>query len=537
MASVFLLSMVAVGIGVFGILKAKDLRDRLYLVGGPIADRTRLTEEVDIHLLDFIRMQKNVILAETTEQREKFIQMQSAIPMAFDQALNDWEQIASDQGKADIQDIRTAFAEYKQMNSEVVALARAGHPDRAQTLSVNRSFEIFARIRKPLDASKKRASDDLARQKDETAALYRNFCWSIGLAVLLGVGTGLTWGWWVVRETALRLNRVRDYVHDVAEGEGDLTKRIQILHEDELGQLGIWINRFLDGIETIIAAVSENTEKIASSASHIAGVTRNIADSSREQNDKTTQVTDSMGQMTTSIAEVSRHSEQAARTAQEAGAAANDGSQTVNNTVEIMREIASSAQESAQAIQELDQSSDQIGKIVAVIDEIAGQTGLLALNAAIEAARAGEQGLGFAVVAGEVRRLAERTTGATKEIGQMIASVQQTTHLAVSAMDESTRKVTHGVEVAQQCSVALEQITSRASDVENMISQIAAAATEQAAATGEMNGSMESIATIVRGSTEEAQESAEACQQLASLADELKRHVSRFKTRAAGASR
>jgi methyl-accepting chemotaxis protein len=535
MASVFLLSAVAVGIGAFGWMKATDLRDRMYLIAGPIAERARITDEVDINLINFIRMQKNIILTTSDTQRDDFQSQQAHYSDLFDNALAEWDPIASAKGKQDIQDIRTAWNEYKEMNSEVISLARTNHADQAQALSVSKSFEIFARIRKPLDASKKRAAEDLAQQKQETAVLYRNLCWSMGIAILLGVGFGLSFAWYVVSETVGRLNRVRDYVRDVAEGEGDLTKRIPIVHTDELGEVGVWVNHFLDGMEKIIVGVAENTARIAASAGDIATSTRHIAESSRQQDSKTTDVSSAMQQMASSVAEVSRHSEQASHTAQQAGLAAEGGSKTVDNTVAIMREIASASQESALTIQQLDQSSDQIGKIIAVINEIASQTGLLALNAAIEAARAGEQGRGFAVVAGEVRRLAERTASATKEIEQMISNVQQTTHRAVSAMDESTRKVSHGVEVAQQCSTALEQITARAEEVESMISQIASAATQQASSTEQVNGSMESIGVMVRDASTSAQHSAQACQDLSGLTSDLQQLVARFKTSARAA--
>jgi len=530
MASVFLLSAVAVGIGAFGLVKATNLRDRMYLIAGPIAERARLTDEVDINLINFIRMQKNVILSKDAQQQKEFLRQQDNYSQMFDAALNEWELIASDRGKQDINDIRAAWNEYKDMNRGVIALVNAGHPDQAQALSVSKSFEIFARIRKPLDASKKRAADDLLQQKQETKDLYRNLCWSMGIAILLGVGVGLTFSWVVVSETARRLNRVRDHVRDMAEGEGDLTRRIAIMHEDELGEVGVWINRFLEGMEEIVAGVADNTRQIVEATRQLSTSAHHIAESSQQQDNKAAEVSMAMHRMASSVAEVSRNSELATQTAQQAGQAAEGGSQTVDNTVAIMREIAGAAQQSTETIQQLDQSSDQIGRIIAVINEIASQTGLLALNAAIEAARAGEQGRGFAVVAGEVRRLAERTTDATKEIGQMITGVQQTTQQAVDAMEESSRKVAHGVEVAQQCSEALHQITARASEVESMIAQIAAATEEQNHSTGEVGANMESMTVMVRDASTSAQDSAEACQNLSQLAAELERLVSRFKT-------
>lgn len=530
LASVFLLSVVAVFIGAFGLIKAANLRDRMELIAGPIAGRARLTDEVDLQLIHFIRMQKNVILATDAAQRAKFLAQQNDFSAAFDKAMEQWNAIAAERGKEDIRAIRAAFDEYRELNRQVVTLATTGHANEAQALSVSKSFEIYARIRQPLDASKKRATEELARQKDEGSILYRNLCWSLGVAIVLGVGFGLSMGLLVVNETVRRLRRVSAYVRDVAEGEGDLTKRIPITYEDELGAVGIWINKFLDGIETIIASVAQNTARIAASASEIATATRGIAKASQQQNAKANEVAHSMQQMAMSVVEVSQNSEQAAQTAHQAGTAAQSGSHTVNDTVTIMQEISASSQESAQAIQQLDQASGKIGQIVSVIDEIAGQTSLLALNAAIEAARAGEQGRGFAVVAGEVRRLADRTTSATKEIAQIVTEVQQTTQRAVGAMDEGTRKVSHGMEIAHQCTSELGQITTRASEVEHRISQIAAAATEQSHATGEVNASMESIAIMVRDASTSAQQSAGACEELASLAGDLQQLVGRFKT-------
>lgn len=180
-------------------------------------------------------------------------------------------------------------------------------------------------------------------------------------------------------------------------------------------------------------------------------------------------------------------------------------------------------------MEELGKSSDQIGHIIGVIDDIADQTNLLALNAAIEAARAGEQGRGFAVVADEVRKLAERTTTATKEIAQMIKSIQDETKLAVTAMEQGTKQVEEGVSSTAKAGESLQEIIRMSEQVGEMITHIATAATEQSSATEQVNNNMDQIARLVKESAVGAQQSAKACQDLSGLALDLQKMVGEFK--------
>jgi methyl-accepting chemotaxis protein len=186
-----------------------------------------------------------------------------------------------------------------------------------------------------------------------------------------------------------------------------------------------------------------------------------------------------------------------------------------------MRTIAASVGATAKKVEELGKSFDQIGRIIGVIDDIADQTNLLALNAAIEAARAGEQGRGFAVVADEVRKLAERTTRATKEIADMIRTVQEETKVAVVAMEEGTKQVEEGVTTTSKAGDSLKQIIHMSEQVGEMITHIATAATEQSSATEQINNNMDQIAKLVKESSDGARESAKACQDLSGLALDL----------------
>jgi len=233
--------------------------------------------------------------------------------------------------------------------------------------------------------------------------------------------------------------------------------------------------------------------------------------------------------MSSTVTQVSDNSRQASENAKEAGDLARNGGVVVADTVKVIQGVADATRDTSAKIEELGRSSDQIGQIIGVIDDIADQTNLLALNAAIEAARAGEQGRGFAVVADEVRKLAERTTQSTKEIAQMIKTIQEETKKAVSAMTAGTDKVDAGVESAREAGAALEKIIHSADGVQDMVTNIATAATEQASATEQVNSNMEQIAKMVHQSSIGAQESARACQDLSNLALDLQQLVGRFK--------
>jgi methyl-accepting chemotaxis protein len=202
-----------------------------------------------------------------------------------------------------------------------------------------------------------------------------------------------------------------------------------------------------------------------------------------------------------------------------------------------MRAIAESVGGTAKEMGELGKSSEHIGRIASVIDDIADQTNLLALNAAIEAARAGEQGRGFAVVADEVRKLAERTTTATKEIAEMIKTIQNGTSGAVKAMESASIQVAQGVASTERAGDSLQQIIRMSEQVGAMIGNIATGATEQSAATAEINRNMDQIASQVKESTVGAQESAKACQDLSDLASDLQSMVGSFKLEARSENR
>ena len=298
---------------------------------------------------------------------------------------------------------------------------------------------------------------------------------------------------------------------------------------DEIGKAALALNSMKNSLRAMIRLIARTAAHVASASEEISASAEQQAQTSAIQKDQAAQVASALQEMNTTVSQVSTNSGKASDASRKAAETARRGGVIVDQTLSKMKIIAQSVRSSAARVEELGKSSDQIGRIVGVINDIADQTNLLALNAAIEAARAGEQGRGFAVVADEVRKLAERTTTATKEIAQMIENVQKETKLAVGAMEEGTRQVEQGVQSTNQAGEALLEIIHMSEGVGEMITQIAAAAGQQSTATMQINNTMDRIASAIKESAHGAQQSAQACQDLSRQAFELQKLVSNFK--------
>jgi len=364
---------------------------------------------------------------------------------------------------------------------------------------------------------------------DDVDAIWRRSAASAAAVTLVCLLVLLVVSASVSRSIFLRLQDMVDRIKDVAQGEGDLTKRIEVTSHDEVAELAKWFNTFMDKLQEILSKVASNTQSLAAAGEEISATSRQQAQGAELQKDQTNQVATAMQEMASTVQQVSENSNSAAAASQKAAETARQGGKVVEESLSRMRAIAQSVGETAKKVEELGKQSDQIGKIIGVIDDIADQTNLLALNAAIEAARAGEQGRGFAVVADEVRKLAERTSGATKEITGMIRSIQAETKSAVVAMQSGTKEVEQGVELTTQAGSSLHEIIQMSEQVGDMVTHIATASTEQAAATEEINGNLEQILKITAASASGAQQTTDALQDLSALASSLQRLVGQFR--------
>jgi methyl-accepting chemotaxis protein len=318
---------------------------------------------------------------------------------------------------------------------------------------------------------------------------------------------------------------------------------LRIDSQDEIGEMARSVERLLDAkskigasmsqmsvsLRNTIRDVSKTSESLLSASTEISSNADQMASGAKQQTDQTAQVSTAVEEMTATVIQTSKNAEEASTISNQASEVATVGAEVVTETIAGMQRIADVVSNSASTIGELAKSADQIGEIISVIDDIADQTNLLALNAAIEAARAGEQGRGFAVVADEVRKLAERTTGATAEITGMIKGIQRDTSDAVRSMEEGTAEVNAGRELADRAGDSLNEILSMSQRVNNMIQQIASAAEEQSTAAEEISRNVDQIANVTQETAKGASESAFASEDLNKQAEGLTRIVSEFK--------
>jgi methyl-accepting chemotaxis protein len=296
-------------------------------------------------------------------------------------------------------------------------------------------------------------------------------------------------------------------------------------------RIGESLNGMTENLSQIVRQLSLNAAQLVGTANEIASSSEQMSKGAQDQSQQVTNVSTSIEEMLATIVESSRNAADATDASRNASNTATAGGQVVGDTIQGMQRIAEVVRSSASSIEKLATSADQIGEIIGVIDDIADQTNLLALNAAIEAARAGEQGRGFAVVADEVRKLAERTGKATSEITEMIKGVQQETVDAVQSMQSGMDEVDRGRKLADKAGGSLNEIVVTTERVMEMIQQIATAAEEQSTAAEQISKNVEHISSVTQETASGAQESAAAAEELNRRAEGLKLIVEKFRTK------
>ncbi|ENM5746721.1 methyl-accepting chemotaxis protein [Vibrio mimicus] len=334
---------------------------------------------------------------------------------------------------------------------------------------------------------------------------------------------------WLVSFLFRDLGRVSKALEEIASGDADLTQRLEPRSDDEVGQLASNFNTFVSNMHTMVLKLSQVSTALSQQAKVTATQAEERSSRIRLQQDEINMVATAINEMAAATQEIAGNADHTAQNSGEAVTACVHGSGQVAQTQRSIQSLAEEVQVATEVIQELEAHGHQISTILSTIQNIAEQTNLLALNAAIEAARAGEQGRGFAVVADEVRVLSQRTHASTKEIQQMIETLQATTGKAVGIMDDSRRLADTSVDDANAASVSLEQIHKTVERISDMATQIASAAEEQASVTSEITRNTVGIRDVSNDLAQEAHSAAEQAAELSELSHELEQEIRRFK--------
>ncbi|MES2820389.1 MAG: methyl-accepting chemotaxis protein [Pseudomonadota bacterium] len=354
---------------------------------------------------------------------------------------------------------------------------------------------------------------------------------TLGMALvgLLIAGLGLLVIWLVGYGIARPLKQMVAMLDDIAKGEGDLTRRLHTERVDELGAIASGFNTFLAKLQAMISQVVGSVQQVSDSSEHTADIAIRTNQGVQKQMVEIDLVATAMHEMSATAQDVARNATHAAEAAQHADQAANQGKTIVHDTASAITALAGEIGRAVGVVQTLAKDSENINAILVAIRGIAEQTNLLALNAAIEAARAGEQGRGFAVVADEVRNLAQKTQKATEEIQQMIQQLQHGTREVVKVMEGSQASTEVSVRQAAQAAQALEAITQAVSVINEMNTQIASAAEEQSAVAEDINRNVTTIGQVANEVAGGADEASKASTELTKLAEQQRRLINQFK--------
>jgi methyl-accepting chemotaxis protein len=445
----------------------------------------------------------------------------------YKEAMNKLEDMEKTElGKQLIANMKDAIVPAAKANNRVMELALAQKHDEAVALLIKEAIPLTQKVQEAFAAQNKFQEENVYAAYNKSMTVYSMTKWFQLIAGAVALIIGILAAIFLTRHFTFRINRLGEAMGRIA--DGDLSTQLTIYANDEIGELGRSINRMQTAISGMITSITSTAAEVAASANILNIVSEQIASSSGEVASQAGTVATASEEMAATSSGIAQNCNTAAESSRQGNNLATEGAVVVQETVAGMNRITERVKETAATLGKLGSRSDQIGEIVGTIEDIADQTNLLALNAAIEAARAGEQGRGFAVVADEVRALAERTTKATKEIAQMIKAIQNETKGAVASMEEGVNEVERGTLDAARSGMALDSILNQINAISMEINQIATAAEEQTATTMEITNNIQMITEVVQMSSSSSQDAASAAKELLNKAEELQSLVERF---------
>jgi methyl-accepting chemotaxis protein len=479
-----------------------------------VAAAAREQTQRSLELLDLaVRVQgitQKLVQATDPDVMESLIQQNQAL---VKDAQAKVEQVAAGDGS-----VKAAFLALVQANQEVTDLVLQAHNAESHQAIIEKSNPAFEALLGAINGYQnqvaKKLGDDATAVRVRTARLQS----TIYALVIAGILLLIFWGLALVRSVSKALNRVISMVKDLAEGEGDLTKRLDIVTHDELGELAKWFNTFLDKVRHIVSQVARTAERVASASEELNSTSQQITANSEE--------TSAQADVVSKAAQtVSQNLQTVATGAEEMGTSIKEIAKNATEAARVATAAVKVAENTTATVSKLGDSSTQIGQVIKVITSIAQQTNLLALNATIEAARAGEAGKGFAVVANEVKELAKETAKATEDISRKIEAIQTDTKAAVDAIASISGVINQINDISNTIATAVEEQNATTNEMSRNVS-------EAAQGSHEITSNIAGVAEAAQSTTHGATETQKASQQLVETSTELRRLVEQFKINA-----
>jgi methyl-accepting chemotaxis protein len=487
---------------------------------------------IDRTALDFALLRATVLrhlLTEDDQSKAGFEEEIKTMRAGIDAALKMYlEQLITDEKDRELLlDEQEKIKGYYALYPELLALSRAHRSAQAgEKLSAARVVvESVTQAFKTHSKYNLQLANEASTAAEATA---RRGAWLIGGLLAMAAAGGLFLGLATYRRVVAGLNDMKSTMVAVA-GSLDFTKRAAVAGKDEVGDTAAAFNGLLEKVHASLTAMRGNANAVGASSGQLATAARQVTNSSSEQSEAAASVAAAIEQLTVSITHVSDRANEANGLVIDAGKVAYDGAGVIGQTLSDIKHIETAVKQAAQIVGRLDEGSSKVSAVVGVIKEVADQTNLLALNAAIEAARAGEQGRGFAVVADEVRKLAERTGQSTQEIAATMGEMQSDAHAAVSGMLSAVEQVEQGVIHAQKAENAVRKIETSAQQTVVIVGEITSAIREQSTASSIIAQQVERIAQMSEENHAAAQSTAATSTDLNELANSMQTEVGHYR--------